>query len=644
MSLVKHSCPSCGKGLRLKAEARSFSCPACGAALRLGPGGLEAPRTPSRGAWLLAGALAVGVLALGTVAVILISRGGGEKGSEVPSTLASLELPSGKPSTGPVARGGETTIDKSIPLTETKIEPKAEDTSKGSARFEAPPGPLAGKAGDGATAGVKPAGRVVVGEVRPAAHPGVDQKAVDRAIDRGVAFLKAKAAEETLLGAKALAGLALLHCDVPATDPAVRRLAAEVREHAARRFTPYDIAACIFFLDRLRDKVDAPLIRHLGLRLLANQQENGGWGYNCVQITPAQEMELVRRLGGDPRLGVAMAKGPPPRALGPFGTDTLPADAASFPVLRYIPGGKLPPAAGFGRSLINRPDNSITQFAVLGLLASKRHGVPAERSLAMAAERFRTSQGRDGAWRYGGDLSVVAGGELSDTATCAGLLALACAETTRGGRADDPVVASALAYLGRRLETLTPLPMETRRKRAAAASADYRAMVIFFRGMEAGLDAKNPLAFAGEVLKALEGGGGLGLGGGGVKTAHCNTDAWGDIYFLWSLERTAVAYGLKTFGKRDWYAFGAPLLVECQEADGGWREAFPGACDTAFALLFLRRANLFTEVTAALQESELPPGVGERDRQRSVSPGAVRGGGSSGGEATAGKAVGGQEP
>src|SRR5262249_42881824 len=165
-----------------------------------------------RGPWLLAGVLAVGVIALGTVAVILMNRGGGEKKSpdSSPSTLASLEIPGGKPSAEPVPKGADAKTDKTIPLTEAKIEPKAEEVSKGSVRLEAPPEPGAAKPGDGVAPGVKLVGRVVR-EVRAAAHPGVDQKAVDRAIDGGVAFLKARAAEETLLGAKALAGLALLH-------------------------------------------------------------------------------------------------------------------------------------------------------------------------------------------------------------------------------------------------------------------------------------------------------------------------------------------------------------------------------------------------------------------------------------------------
>ena len=46
-----------------------------------------------------------------------------------------------------------------------------------------------------------------------------------------------------------------------------------------------------------------------------------------------------------------------------------------------------------------------------------------------------------------------------------------------------------------------------------------------------------------------------------------------NYYFLWSLERVGVAYGLKTIGDKDWYAFGAEVLVANQQNNGrlAWR-------------------------------------------------------------------------
>ena len=41
-------------------------------------------------------------------------------------------------------------------------------------------------------------------------------------------------------------------------------------------------------------------------------------------------------------------------------------------------------------------------------------------------------------------------------------------------------------------------------------------------------------------------------------------------YYLWSLERVAVAYGLETIGKKNWYDWGADILVATQEMNGSW--------------------------------------------------------------------------
>jgi AcrR family transcriptional regulator len=77
----------------------------------------------------------------------------------------------------------------------------------------------------------------------------------------------------------------------------------------------------------------------------------------------------------------------------------------------------------------------------------------------------------------------------------------------------------------------------------------------------------------------------------------------GDVYyFLWSLERVAVAYDLSTFGGHDWYQWGSAWLLGKQTAAGGWLGRYgPGGVDTCFALLFLKRANLSRDLTASLQ-------------------------------------------
>ncbi len=71
-------------------------------------------------------------------------------------------------------------------------------------------------------------------------------------------------------------------------------------------------------------------------------------------------------------------------------------------------------------------------------------------------------------------------------------------------------------------------------------------------------------------------------------------------YFLFSLERMAVVYHLKKIGKHDWYLWGAKQLVDRQSPNGNWNGKWRD-CDTCFALLFLRKANVARDLTQELQ-------------------------------------------
>src|SRR5262249_33764537 len=74
-------------------------------------------------------------------------------------------------------------------------------------------------------------------------------------------------------------------------------------------------------------------------------------------------------------------------------------------------------------------------------------------------------------------------------------------------------------------------------------------------------------------------------------------------YFLWSLERVAVACGLDTIGNKDWYAWGSQSLLQNQAPEGNWGTMHlqDPISDTCFALLFLTRANLAGDLTATLK-------------------------------------------
>jgi hypothetical protein len=82
--------------------------------------------------------------------------------------------------------------------------------------------------------------------------------------------------------------------------------------------------------------------------------------------------------------------------------------------------------------------------------------------------------------------------------------------------------------------------------------------------------------------------------------ARITQDNGGGYYFLWSLERACMALGLETLGGKDWFKWGAEILVANQAQDGSWTGQYAGA-DTCFALLFLARSNLTGDLTNNLR-------------------------------------------
>jgi hypothetical protein len=97
----------------------------------------------------------------------------------------------------------------------------------------------------------------------------------------------------------------------------------------------------------------------------------------------------------------------------------------------------------------------------------------------------------------------------------------------------------------------------------------------------------------------------------GTPSADPNTrPGMENLYLLWSIERVGVLYDLKTIGGKDWYAWGAQILLANQQSTGGWNggsnggHTYTGAMDvsdTSFALLFLKRANLMADLTEHLR-------------------------------------------
>jgi hypothetical protein len=409
--------------------------------------------------------------------------------------------------------------------------------------------------------------------VTPSASSGSPspQQQVDRAIDRGVAYLKASLPSNALLDHPAvnpmhsravfLVGLTLLECGVPADDPAVQQLAVRVRS-AARQSpqgaTPlnitYDVSIAIWFLDALGrlgggESDDADLIRWLALQLIACQTENGGWDYACPPLKVADAQRLMQLL-----------QAPPPNN----------------------PPAGVPPAVRFqsDRPFVFQPgrrdDNSLTQFATLALWVARKHAVPVERSLRMVEKRFRMSQSSEGWWGY--ESSGINARSGPDSMTCAGLIGLAVAHglddrsPTQATEMKDPAVTKALVYLARSVG-----------KKPQVAPAPGRNPV------QRRLPGKKPRVTPAPGRNPVQ------------RRLLLDVQSGGNLYYLWSLERMAEACGFSTVAGVDWYAWGSTLLVAAQNDDGSWYDVYPGGVDTCFALLFLKRANIVKDLTKQLE-------------------------------------------
>jgi hypothetical protein len=209
-------------------------------------------------------------------------------------------------------------------------------------------------------------------------------------------------------------------------------------------------------------------------------------------------------------------------------------------------------------------DNSNTQFGVLGLWVAQRHGRNTIVPLARAEKHYRDTQLADGGWSYAHGRPT---SELANT--CSALLGLAA-----GHGINSQVGRDARPLVGPRREN----------DKAVAAGLERLARfplpcVLVDKGVMVGADARAE-----------------------------------DFYALWSVERVATLYDLKTFNGRDWYAGVAYDIVHSQYEDGRWYRMHGEPIDSSFALLVLRRSDLLPDLTATVQGKApvSPPWLGLR--------------------------------
>jgi hypothetical protein len=422
---------------------------------------------------------------------------------------------------------------------------------------------------------------------------------IQRAIQRGVTYLKGlqpKAGDwpaDYKVGLTALAGLTLLECGVPAGDPAVQRAAALVRRDCLKPMLThhtYTAALVVLFLDRLGDTADEPLIDGLVCWLLTGQTGRGTWSYN-LGIVPAQEARLLKeyltlRAGADVSQGQTKQGKEQLQAMGRDIQERM-KDLARRPFKPVAPRWS---------------DHSNTQFAVLALWAGRRHGMPVEAALRHADRHFLGKQNPDGSWYYEADVNRCHA-DLTPADTCNGLLALAIGAAVSEGVVVRAKETTTEIGSGRGVTRGTNEPPGTARQttpeqskgkptRLARVQAGLAALARVIVSEIASRRGRLPVVSPGGKTFAFLG-----------RNFYC---------FLWSLDKMASAYDLRTLGDLDWYRWGAEIVLANQALDGSW---FGGEgevtrmADTCFALLFLCRSNVTKDLTAALKGQVRDPGM-----------------------------------
>jgi hypothetical protein len=193
-----------------------------------------------------------------------------------------------------------------------------------------------------------------------------------------------------------------------------------------------------------------------------------------------------------------------------------------------------------------------TFFALQALWGARKQAIPIRESFIVAGGHFQRTQRPDGSWAPAEAIKD----RFLATATCDGLIAVA---------------------MEKAILEMRPRPFVPGEKTADPARA---------------------LAF---LAKSL--------GDNGERADHedkgklFGADAKGDIYFLWCVAQIGITYDKELIAGKDWYEWGYKILLKSQEDDGSWqRDTLGPLVDTCYAVLFLKKSNLTSDLTAKLKE------------------------------------------
>jgi hypothetical protein len=392
-----------------------------------------------------------------------------------------------------------------------------------------------------------------------AGPPPVSQSAVDEAIKKGIAYLKANNAAH--MARREHAGRQLQNCElvlwtyihsgVGETDPAFQELFEDMMKRKLE--ATYCVSLQAMILEELERVKYQGRIVQCGQFLVDNQSAQGFWGYGDPTIY-AEDVPTTA-----PKKDVASGGGKGPKEYDP----ALPHNMrAKPPVKNRVPVKKMKDG--------NPNDNSNTQYACLGMRACHDAGVILPKEVIENAIKWFRGCQKDDKNVKAEPLNLdskMAGGTVPG-ATVAGQLITAepqgwCYQNHADHKAYGSMTAGAIGCLS---------ILDYIKDNDDGKKKTWRSDKDVHEGLQ--WISKN-----------------FSVTGNPGPYEHANFAENGKAqyyYYLYALERAGMLYGTEIIGSHWWYQEGANQLIKDQAAGGSWGD---GAIDTCFAILFLRRAT-----------------------------------------------------
>jgi len=371
----------------------------------------------------------------------------------------------------------------------------------------------------------------------------VDQASVDKAIEKGLTFLKTSDSPKHHVGdSDELKLLTFLEGGTPASDPVVQALVAKCSEAPLEKtYKVALLAMCLESLDRVKYQQK---IAQCGQFLLDNVKPNGGFAYG--EPTAFVNDVAYKMPPKDVASGGAKAK--------PVSLD---ADAKEKPkVLNKIKLSKKKDGPA------ERSDNSNAQYAALGMRACFDAGIVFPKDVVEKCRQYWVANQHPGEKGDAKGKPSVASGVGIPVGDPRGW----CysdgqgSDCGHGGNAYSSMTAGAIG---------------------AVCIYDY----ILGKEWKKEKVVLDGLAWLDKNWSVKE-------NIGPPETSKGATNGW-LYYYLYAIERTGMLYDTALIGNHDWYLDGARELLAAQKADGSWDASHfkHPTWDTCFAILFLKRAT-----------------------------------------------------